>query len=375
MAPFGKDFITKNHLVLILLLVGLAQVTVEAALGGFASFPDTEGYIDTVQWFKDGSGEEDLLRIQRPLQILAALALEPLTGIEGAFVFLNCMFYLLSIPFFFSFSRKVLKDDSAAFISTFLFQTSFCVLYWGLALLTDMLLWLIIAMSFDVLCDVKDRWETSDMFKLSLIVGIGMLNKESVIIIAFIFIFLFLKNKLNTESEKTGRTTYFLVSLVLMALPFMVVQMLMFTHFGPGSTFFDFHITHKSGDPRGELWYLPITFLIAFNCLLLFYVIEIKRFTRENSFLNAREYGVSLALACIPIFVFEQYSPRLSFLLFPFIIPIAAKLLSRIGTFRGGNWHRYVIVLLFLVLYAVANNAVTIYGDEIRDLLGVWARN
>ncbi|MDH3366116.1 MAG: hypothetical protein OEM29_08990 [Thermoplasmata archaeon] len=370
-----EGFFARNKLALILLLAGLVQVTAEVALGGIDSFPDTESYFETVEWFKGGSEEVDLLRVQRPLQILAVLPLEPLMGVEGAFAFTNCLLYLMFIPFFFSFSKKLLKNEFAAFVSTFLFQFSFCVLYWGLALLTDMLLWLMIAISFDLLFDVKDRWMTWDMVKLSLVVGIGMLNKESIIIVAFVFMFLFLKREFGAAVGRSGKWMPFVGSLALMALPFLIVQLSMLAYFGPGSTFFDFHVTHKSDDPRGELWYIPIAFLIAFNCMLLFYLYEIKRFTRENSFLDAREYIVSLALACLPILVFEQYSPRLSFLLFPFVIPVAAMLLSRMAAFGSGHKLRLALVLLFLLLYASANNAIAIYGDELRELFGIWSRS
>lgn len=361
-------------MILILMLAGFVQIGMESALGGFDSFPDTEGYIETLHWFSDGSGEEDPLRIQRPLQMLIMLPFEPFIGAESAFIFTNCAFYLLSIPFFYSFSRKVLKDDYAAFITTFLFEFSFCVLYWGLALLTDMILWLMVAIAFDLLVDVKESWRTGDMMKLSLVVGIGVLNKESIAAVALIFVFLFIKSRIGSERiETTGRILPFLCSLVIMALPFVIVQIMMYVYFGPGHTFLDYHLTHKTGDPRGEIWYIPITFLIAFNCLLLLYIPAIARFVRSNGFLRGKEYWASLVLTCLPILAFEQYSPRLSFLIFPFVLPVAAMQLSKM-TSLGSDRLRLAVVLAFLIMFAVACNAVALWGDEIRELLGIWTK-
>jgi hypothetical protein len=158
-----------------------------------------------------------------------------------------------------------------------------------------------------------------------------------------------------------------------MAAPFLLVQVAMYIHFGPGYTFFDYHLTHKTDEVRGSLLYLPATFLIAFSALLLFYPFGIRRFLATNGMLTKREYIIWLVLCLIPVVAFEQYSPRLAFLIFPLIIPVAVLGLDKLA-FRTSPTRFRLLIMAFLVLYAVAGNVVSIFGDEVRDLLGIWSR-
>jgi len=365
----------KKHYLLVLILIALVQLSIEIVFNGFTSFPDTQGYLETIKWFKDRSGETVSVRIQRPLQIFFILLFEPILGITPAFILTNCIFYILSIPFFFSFSKKLLKDENLAFISTFLFISSFCVLYWGLALLTDMLVWFLMAVGFDLLIDIKENWKPTDVYKLSFVVGIGLLNKESIISLAFLLIFLFFSKFIYKQSDKFKKTIRLLPPLILMILPFIIVQLLMYRYFGPEYTFFGTRLRHAVSEVQGQLWYLPITFLIGFNVLIIFYLFGIKSFIKNNSMFNKKEYLISLVLTLIPVVVFETYSPRLSFLIFPLVIPVAAVgLKNLLKSFRTKSIHFLILLALILVLYFIFNNAISIYGDSFRAMLGIWSR-
>ena len=370
---FGR-MTTSKRLLIALITIAILQLAIELALNGFQSFPDTNEYVETVKWFNDRSGEELPLRIQRPLQIMLILIFEPVLGITNSFILTNCVFYLASVPFFFSFSKKLLKEDRLAFVSTFLFISSFCVLYWGLALLTDMLLWFLLCVSFDLLVDIRERWETKDVYTLALVVGLGMLNKESIMAVAFILIYFFLAKHRLSERENVGKIVRYLPALAAMVIPFIVVQTMMYVYFGPGHTFFDYHVTHAEGDVRGALWYLPVTFAMGFNALLILGIVGLISFFKVvNAFGTKREYAVALALALVPVVAFEQYSPRLAFSIFPFVIPPAALGLKMISRALGGSRSDYLMYLL-LGLYFSANNIVSLYGDDVREFLGIWSR-
>lgn len=365
---------TSKRLLIALIAIAVLQLAIQLALNGFHTFPDTKGYAETVKWFMNRSGEELPLRIQKPLQIIPILVLEPVLGITNSFILTNCVFYLASVPFFFSFSKKLLKENRLAFASTFLFISSFCVLYWGLALLTDMLQWFLLCVSFNLLVDIRERWETKDVYTLAVVVGLGMLNKESIMAVAFILIYLFLAKHRLSEMETRRKIVRYLPAIAAMVTPFLVVQTMMYTYFGPGHTFFDYHLMHVEGDVRGAIWYLPVTFAIGFNALLILGIVGLTSFFKVvDAFGTRREYVVMLALALVPVVAFEQYSPRLAFSIFPLVIPAAALGLKMISKALGGLRSDYLMYLL-LGLCISANNIVSLYGDEIRQFLGIWSR-
>lgn len=368
-----KKRLAENRAIVLLMILGIGQVSAEVALGGFESFPDTESYFETVLWFKDGSGEEILLRIQRPLQILAVLVFEPVLGIEGAFILTNSMFYILSIPFFWLFSRKLLGDEHLATLSTAIFMTSFCVLYWGLALATDMLVWLSFSVGAWILIRLREQWRTREAYALALVAGIAILNKESAAVLGILSLCVYLQWHLKSRPGILRRFVDTIPPLAVMAVPFVIVQLWMLFYFGPGSTFFDYHMTHKTDDVRGSLLYLPVTFLIVFNILWLPYIPGVKAFFSRVRSLGRKEYLVWLAITLIPVAIFEQYSPRLSFLSFYLIVPLAGVGIYRIVE-RLREKNRRWLLWAFLVVYAVANNVAAIFGDELRDLLGIWPR-
>jgi len=92
-----------------------------------------------------------------------------------------------------------------------------------------------------------------------------------------------------------------------------------------------------------------------------------------NMMMNAREYIVFLIILLLPIVAFEQYSPRLAFLIFPLVIPVAALGVDLMST-RLTKRVPQTLVLILLVLYITLNNVGALFGDEVRDLLGIWSR-
>lgn len=96
-----------------LLTLAIIELVIEAVVGGFTSFPDTHEYVETVKWFEGEPAEVYPLRIQRPLEILMVLPLAPIVGIVPAFVIVNSLFYLGSIPFLYSFSRRLLENGTS----------------------------------------------------------------------------------------------------------------------------------------------------------------------------------------------------------------------------------------------------------------------
>jgi len=364
---------THRYLVLILFLA-LVQLGVEFAFNGFTSFPDTHDYVQTVDWFRDGSGAEYPLRIQRPLEILLVVPFSYVLSTADSFKVVNSLLYLASKPFFFSFSRKLLKDDRLAFVSTILYTFAMCVLYWGLALITDMMQWLLVCVVFDLLFDIKEKWRTRDLYEVAVVVGLGILNKESIGAVALILIYIVLKSGHGLPwTKKIGKVARLVPELVLMFAPFVFVQVLMYVYFGPADTFFSYHFTHKTGDIRGAVWYLPVTFVIAFNILLVPFLLGLRQFLRGNMMMNAKEYAVFLIILLLPIVAFEQYSPRLAFLIFPLVIPVAALGVDRVST-RLTKRMPQTLVWILLALYITLNNAVALFGDEVRNLLGIWSR-
>jgi len=359
-------------LIVFIMLVGAVQLAVELALEGFTSFPDTEGYVDTVYWFKDGSGETSYVRIQRPLQILMLVGLEPLVGVTNAFIVTNSAFYLLSLPFFFILSLKLLRDESLAALSTVLYMCSFCVLYWGLAQATDMLHWMLVCMCFGLLLDLRADWDTKRAYLLAALIGLASINKESIVALVFILMYIFAAKFIVGKKDKLANLLRFLPILVVIALPFVLVQALMWYSFGYEATFFGQHLTHKTDDVRGALWYLPLTFLIAFNILLVAYIVSARRFFAKKWSGTKIEYAIWVALMLIPVVIFEQYSPRLSFFVFPLVIPIAALGLS-MASDKFGRF-KWPAIYAFLAVYCIGNNIIALFGDEVRELLGIWAR-
>lgn len=365
------ELIRENKILAVLLIAGMIQVSIEVVTNGFTSFPDTKGYIETAKWYQDGSGEALPYRIQRPLQILIVLAFEPLLGITASFAFTNSIFYLGSIPFFYSFSRKLLHEERLAAYSTFMFMTSFCVLHFGLAILTDMLVWFLFCVCLDMLIDIRDEWQRKKVYAFSIVVGLGMLNKESFAVLGLLLTFVYLSHHSRFTLNGLKKVAEIALPVAVMAAPFLLVQYLMLTHFGSGSTFFAYHIAHTTGDIRGLPLYLVATFVMAFNAMLVFYAVGLRRFLTEEAVFKKGEYVVWLAVLLLPVVFFEQYDPRLSFIIFGMVIPPSVLGVVRIAE-RLSKTRHDTLACFFLVVYALVNNVVSIFGDEVRELIGMW---
>lgn len=366
-------FVKRNRILAVLLIAGLLQVTIEIASDGFTAFPDTEGYIETVKWYQDGSGDLHVLRIQRPLQILIVLAFEPLLGITNAFILTNSIFYLSAIPFFHSFSRKLLGQERLAAYSTFMFMTSFCVLHFGLALLTDMLVWFLFCVGLDMLVDIRGEWNRRKVYALAVIAGLGMLNKETFAAIGLLLIIVYLSHHVRYVHRRLRKVAEIALPLAVMAAPFLLVQCLIFDYFGPGYSFFDYHQVHTVDDVRDSPLYLVATFVMAFNVILILYSVGLRRFLNETPVLTKREYVIWLVVLLIPVVIFEYYEPRLSFIVFAMVIPPSVLGVETIAKRLSIN-NSDRLVCAFLIVYAAISNIVSMLGDEVRELLGIWPR-
>jgi len=216
---------------------------------------------------------------------------------------------------------------------------------------------------------------------VAIVCGLGFLIKQNIIfsLIFFYLLLFFNKSKIFklTIIDKFSRALLFII---FYFLPIIITEVLMYWIFDEliitnfiNNYIISSHIS-KEYFHKTPVYFIQ-TLFIAFGLLLPLFFIGLFSFIRKR-------YNIGMLLcffisAFIPIVTHIYYSPRFTFYLFPFIIPIAILGL-RESSFYVTKKLRLLnskkIMILIVIFYVLINNIVIIFSDIIRGLLGFWPK-
>jgi hypothetical protein len=253
-----------------------------------------------------------------------------------------------------------LFDKSAAFISSIGFASAVPVLEYGGAVLTDGAAYAVLAFLFYLVLYVLDTNDLKTSVVGGVLIGIGMLTKETSIIIV-----IFLAIRLILEPKQRIHVKYVVLTVVIsLAVAFAWSQLI-----GYGGSFIQYlgeGFAYKTAGYKGPFVHprlFVLTIVYAFDFLLAFALIGLLRID-DAPFRVVWEILLASAILIIAWPTAPEW--RFTFLAFPAILPIAgvgvlelARNVSSRPWFRVLSERQWItLILLVIILY---NNLLTFH--------------
>ncbi len=369
-----------------LFIYSLVQVLVILLTIGHGVFPDSQGYVEAIIELHDSdlslNERTKFLFGSRPLALLIPYLLSFVFSPISSYVIQSSLCILLSSSFIFKLSNSILKDSQLSFYSSLIFISSFPILYWGNAILTEMPSYLIFIITTYLVINLFEKWpnNTSIIF-VAIICGIGFLIKQ-MIMFSFIYFYLLLfSNKINSlKLDYKDILFKCILFFTFYLLPILLTEVIIYLFFDDLLIFNfinDYLISShqlKEYFHKSPMYFIQ-TFFIAFGLLVPFFIIGCSSFLRIKHQIVIFSFFFISTL--VPIITHIYYSPRFTFYLFPFIIPIATLGLSRFSLFISTKFKSLKfesIMILLIIMYVISNNFILIFSNFIRELLGFWPK-
>lgn len=363
--PFNRK---KLCLALIVILTGFNIATHFGHI-----YPDSSVYVNVSNYFL---GKEKIvypwILVFRPLTPLLASFLAPLIGLVKAFSLINSIFWILTIPVFYGYSKFLLENEELAVYSTFLLTFSVPLLMVGAGVLVDMGAYFFIASSL-YLFEKAKRGSRPYWPLLGLSIGTGALIKEVVLtVLGCVFIYALLEY---LSSRKIRFFYYFLLVTMVTFIPITI----WFSHFNLNPLYHYFYLVLSTL----KLYSLPYERLFPFESWIIIFLEGILGFEFPLavkvpiryviSFLGAYHIALFLLLRGLNVVKrSEQYKKylvlllpfasmtllrpyierRRAFYLFPIILPLSTLELSK---FSQKN------KITLLILYFIISHIIFIF--------------
>lgn len=220
---------TKNNYFSILII--LACVNVLGILYFFSESierSDTVRYVQTIDYFLGQAPEPALSSLVKPLSVMTAALVSPLTGPRGALFLQNLLFYFASIILVFKIIKLLYANEKQAFYGAVLFMTSFPMLENSLSFLTDISGWFFLILVIYLTLKFYQKPTLKLAVISGFLSGIGFLFKESGAGGAAFFAFLLL---LSNRFKWPEKIKYWLVLSFCTLLPIILSILLIFNIF------------------------------------------------------------------------------------------------------------------------------------------------
>ena len=340
----------KINRMIILILVSIFQMVVSALMLNNLSMEnwsaiyaeDSEGYLLVAHCFlgeEISSSSLPLLkyRLLSPVVPFIASFLARFLPLEGAFLFLNCCFWLLSVCLFYQFSKSLLREEMAYYCAL-LFTTSLPLIIWGLPIMADMA-----SFFFAILnCLLITRF-LSDKRRAYLIIvltiPLAILTKPNLVSLFLFFI-------LYAVSQKQ----YFRIFPVVFGTLILVGGVYLYLDLGIEDFLTYGYLRHQG------LFYVvnALVFCFHWGLPLAFWGFWLEK-CKKSFYLT---YLIS-TLACYLIFV---HNPRLIFIVYPAVLPLVVRGIEACAYRLANRWQQKPerAITALVVSYMLTSNILTV---------------
>ena len=321
---------------------------------------DSEGYTNMVKLFK---GTATLQQAQvlhwhgilRPIVPLLAVPLSFLVTDRSAIAIVNVAFVLLGTYMAYQLGRKLFGEE-AGFISALLFASSIPILADGTAVLTDGAGYAMLGtLTFVVLFVLPEKQDLRTVIITGLLVGLGILTKETNFIVLLLLWVSFLINR-----DKLKGSTAIIVTAIALLISFSWAQYV-------GHSYLQFYgegLAYDTPGYKGPLLHLNIFVLswqYAYSFILLPFAFLGFFYVEDEKFKTLFEVLFSTGILVLLWPTLPE--GRFTFLTYPAIIPLAAFAISLASTilarrpfFRRLTSNRILWLGLILTAVIVYNN-------------------
>jgi len=301
------------------IVFAIAQIIFVLCICGVQFFPDSAGYTSAANFIMTGSGDVELCRLLRPLGPILSILFTPFVGsIANGFLAENCIFLILSSILVFLISKGIYNDEKVALFSSFLFSSSWVILIYGLAVLTDM------GVYFFIILDIrltqvffKKDGDYKFLSVVGLICGLGILMKENAVMGALFFVsMLLLSNDMLKRKIKK-----LLVFSFAFLIPIIINSAIMYYFFN--YTYLDWYSYNVGGYVATRNFiHLIYELGFVFNIIFPFFIIGLYNQVKSKE--NLKMYASLIISSFIPIFLWPAQDFRFIFLVFIGMIPLSS---------------------------------------------------
>ncbi len=309
---------------------------------------DTQAYVPSVYYMQDKQLQEyDVVRVtesyafKRPVEILFASILEPLTGVRQAYSLMNMLILIITTFLVYFYVKKLLKEESTAYISAVLFAVSLPIILYATRVLVDVAGYLTLIIGLLAVEWVFDKKEIQWYHHafIALLFGISLLVRDTIVILFPYYVLRYTYR----EGFRKIFSLWPLICAIIPQLLFMWWFQVGFLLSGKSSA-----ITAGKYSISGWLKFF-IVHVAAFHILYIFAYFGLRNENKEM-WIKYGMYAVSAVTYLVGIQLVALTSPRFSMVLFPVLIPLAAVGITYIAKKTS---HPNTIFLLCIVGYAI----------------------
>ena len=285
----------------------------------------------------------------RPFLIVLASVLEPVVGIRQAFSVLNFLFYIGSTFLVFYYCKRKYSNETIAYIAAVLYATSLPIIVYGTRILSDVsgYFFLILGLyCIDVFIE-KNTWISHLI--IIIYVSISLLVREyCIILIPYYFLSLFITKQWSFDSltKSIKKNIKYCVLLVFVPLPLIIFSKIFHT-----LLFFSNKAATFSYDKLSFLGFVKFILVIFFSFHILWFLsVYALKYDKDR-----KTYYWILLISIVPLiiggYLFALLSPRMVFILFPFVVFAAAYTIYTLG--KKYETHTHAFIFTFLLIYAL----------------------
>ncbi len=318
---------------------------------------DSDHYFDTTKFIQGRNAVIDSPWASRMLVPLIAAAFEPVFGMPVAYSLLSILFYCLSSILVYVFFKDFFKNKDIGLISAIIFATSLPLIVWGGRPLIETAGFFFLFLGIAVIEWCLRKGRVIDYVVIGAVMALAILAKDhNYILPAYFILSVILKNKILVKNifNKLLKT---LAALFIALFPAYLWRKLLSLHIASKypnyiNFFFQYQFNFIA-----ILWMFGFRIFITFHILWIPFVFGAFMDKDEERRIFYLKNFILEFLAIIFIFVVVGlFSPRYAFILFPFVIPLAAY-----GLYDGSRRlakklkmkNFYLIIVVFLIIYAL----------------------
>lgn len=327
----------------------------------FAS--DSEGYLEIAKYFRGYTINLFYVpRLLKPLVPFLASLSSYIFNFKPAFLFVNSIFYLLIGFVIYKIIKLMFSNDRQALIGSLLFLSSYPMLEYGIAYMTDLAGWFFFALCvYLTLLFLKQpsyRWITWG----ALVSSFGFLTKEYAAAGCLFFaICLFFINK----GSFLNKIKYLAVYLIIFLIPFGAWQLFVFFKFNYSylNWWVNNHGTNNFGYERDFIKLviksLAATFLLGW-AFVLAGIVKIKKVSPDN-----RKILMALILPSFSFLLWPAASSRLFFVIGPLLTILASWGIVS----WGASLKKKYLYFGSLAAVTLFNYFWFVFGNQLRVIL------
>jgi 4-amino-4-deoxy-L-arabinose transferase-like glycosyltransferase len=285
----------------------------------------------------------------RPFLIVLTSVVEPFVGIRQAFSIINLLLYIGSTFLVFYYCKRKYTNEIIAYIAAGLYATSLPIIVYGSRILSDISGYFFLILGIYCIDKFLEKKNWGYHLLIVLYISVSLLVREyCMILIPYYVLSLFITNELSFKSilQSIKKNIKYCLLLILIPLP-----LILFSKIYHSLLFFSNKTAEFSFEKLSLLGFVKFIFVIffTFHILWFLFLYALKQDKERKS------YYLSGLISTVPLiigaYLFALLSPRMVFILFPFIIPAAAYSIYEIA--KRYDKYQFSIIFGTLLFYAL----------------------